>query len=64
MIAPSDGAFHLGAAGASILCTAPALLGMMAVQALRGAIGPALFRRLFFVGLLLLGADLVMRSIV
>jgi uncharacterized membrane protein YfcA len=57
------GDFHLGSAGASILCTLPALVGMVVGQALRDRIRPELFRRLFFAGLLVLGADLVLRSL-
>ncbi|SDR56936.1 hypothetical protein SAMN05519103_05549 [Rhizobiales bacterium GAS113] len=60
----SHGAFHLTAAGASILYTAPALVGMFIGQWIRGRVDPATFRLLFFVGLLLLGADLIMRSII
>jgi uncharacterized membrane protein YfcA len=58
----SRGAFHLGAAGASLLCTVPVLVGVLAGQWLRQKIDPETFRRLFFLGLLLLGADLTARS--
>lgn len=40
---------------ASLLALAPALLGMFAGQALREALSPEAFRRVFFAGLLLLG---------
>lgn len=56
------GALPLAAAGVSTLCTIPALLGMFAGQWVRGAIDAATFRRVFFAGLLLLGAELVARS--
>ncbi|HEY3784927.1 MAG TPA: sulfite exporter TauE/SafE family protein [Steroidobacteraceae bacterium] len=55
------GAFQLAAAGSSALLVLPALLGMGAGQALRARLSPAVFRRLFLVALLALGADLVMR---
>jgi uncharacterized membrane protein YfcA len=55
----SYGAIHANAVGASLLCTAPALAGMFAGQAVRARIDPATFRLLFFIGLLLLGGDLV-----
>lgn len=59
----SRGAFHLNAAGASLLCTAPTLLGVFAGQWIRRKIDPVTFRRIFFLGLLLLGVDLIGRSI-
>ncbi len=59
----SRGAFHLNAAGASLLCTAPTLLGLLAGQWIRSKIDPVAFRRIFFLGLLLLGADLIGRSL-
>jgi uncharacterized membrane protein YfcA len=55
------GAFHAGAAGASLLCTAPTLAGVFAGQWIRSKIDPVTFRRLFFLVLLLLGVDLVGR---
>lgn len=59
----SRGAFHLTAAGLSVLCTAPALAGVFVGQWIRARVDAATFRRLFFLGLLLLGADLVARSL-
>jgi uncharacterized protein len=59
----SRGAFHLDAAGVSLLCTIPTLAGVFAGQWVRNRIDPVTFRRVFFVGLLLLGADLVGRSL-
>jgi uncharacterized protein len=58
----SYGAFHITAAGISILCTAPALIGMFVGQWVRQKVDPATFRLLFFSGLLILGADLTIRS--
>jgi uncharacterized membrane protein YfcA len=58
------GVFHLRSAGASLACMVPALLGMLIGQAIRTRVSPLVFRRLFFSGLLLLGADLVGRALV
>ena len=59
----SQGAFRLADAGASALCTLPALIGMGIGQVIRARTDPSTFRLLFFVGLLLLGADLLARPI-
>ena len=59
----THGAFPIGAAGASALCTAPALIGMLFGQWVRLKVNPSAFRLLFFVGLLLLGGDLVLHSL-
>jgi uncharacterized protein len=59
----SRGALHLDAAGASLLCTVPTLAGVFAGQRIRSKIDPVTFRRIFFFGLLLLGADLIARSV-
>ncbi|WP_456280715.1 sulfite exporter TauE/SafE family protein [Cupriavidus sp. JZ107] len=48
--------------GASLATLIPALAGMWLGQKLRNRISAALFRRLFFIGLLLLGADLAWRG--
>ena len=56
----SHGAFHVAAAGASTLCTLPALVGMLLGQAVRAQTNPATFRVVFFVGLLVLGLDCVL----
>lgn len=53
---------HLPVIGASALALLPALGGMLAGQWLRHRISPERFRRLFFCGLLLLGADLALRG--
>ncbi|MBW8723839.1 MAG: sulfite exporter TauE/SafE family protein [Inquilinus limosus] len=58
-----DGAFPLAAAGTSLLALAPALLGMAAGQWLRLRVRPEVFRRWFFLGLLLLGLDLALRPL-
>lgn len=59
----SYGAFHLRAGGASLLCTLPALAGMLLGQWVQARVDAPTFRRLFFLGLLLLGADLTLRSV-
>lgn len=59
----SYGAFHITDAGTSALCTVPALIGMRIGQMIRTRVDSATFRVLFFVTLLLLGADLMMRSV-
>lgn len=53
---------HAPVLGASIAALAPALAGMWLGQRLRDRIPPARFRQVFFVGLLLLGADLARRG--
>ncbi len=58
------GAFHLGDVGASTAALAPALLGMAAGGAVRGRFSEKTFRRIFFWGLLLLGARLASRAVV
>nr|WP_296950399.1 sulfite exporter TauE/SafE family protein [uncultured Massilia sp.] len=58
------GELPLRAAGTSLYALAPALLGMAFGQAIRGRIRPAPFRRCFFLGLLALGAHLMLRPFV
>lgn len=58
------GAFHLGDVGASTASLAPVLLGMAAGGALRGRFSEQAFRRIFFWGLLLLGARLASRAVI
>jgi uncharacterized protein len=58
----AGGAFALGDIGASILALAPALLGMAAGGAMRGRFSEQTFRRVFFGGLLVLGAHLASRA--
>ena len=60
----SHDALHLSAIGTSAICTVPALLGMMAGQWVRSRVNPATFRLLFFIGLLILGADLALRAVI
>jgi uncharacterized membrane protein YfcA len=59
----TGGAFALGDVGASTLALAPALIGMAAGGALRGRFSEQTFRRIFFGGLLVLGADLASRTL-
>lgn len=59
----SHGALHVAAAGASSLCTLPALAGLAVGQAIRARANPATFRRMFLIGLFVLGGDLVVRSV-
>jgi uncharacterized membrane protein YfcA len=59
----ADGAFASGDIGASTAALAPALLGMAAGGALRGRFSEKTFRRIFFGGLLALGAHLASRAV-
>lgn len=53
-----------GAQGlASTLALAPALIGMLAGQAIRKRLSEAQFRRVFFAGILILGAYIVLKAI-
>jgi uncharacterized protein len=56
-------AWHAGSIWASLLALAPALIGMQAGTMLRQRIAPDAFRRVFFVGLLLLGIYLVVERL-
>jgi uncharacterized membrane protein YfcA len=58
------GAFPTAIAGGSLLALAPALAGMFAGQWIRVRAQPAIFRRWFFVGLLLLGIHLALRAFI
>ena len=58
------GAFQPGDVGASTAALAPALLGMAAGGALRGRFSEKTFRRIFFGGLLVLGAHLASRALI
>jgi uncharacterized protein len=58
------GAFQLGDIGASTAALAPVLLGLAAGGALRGRFSEQTFRRIFFWGLLLLGARLASRALI
>jgi uncharacterized protein len=58
----AGGAFALGDIGASTAALAPALLGMAAGGIARGRFSEQTFRRVFFGGLLVLGAHLASRA--
>jgi uncharacterized membrane protein YfcA len=58
-----QGSFTVALAGGSALAVAPALAGQWLGTRLRGRLSPLLFRRLFFIGLLALGAQLAWRGI-
>ena len=60
----AGGAFALGDIGASTAALAPALLGLAAGGALRGRFSERTFRRVFFGGLLVLGAHLASRALI
>jgi hypothetical protein len=59
----SHGAFHVAAMSASALCTLPALGGMAIGQVIRAKANPATFRLMFSIGMLVLGGDLIARSL-
>lgn len=56
------GALHVTAAGASLLCIAPAFAGMAAGQKVRARIDQATFRRVFFLALIALGLGIIGHS--
>jgi len=58
-----DGAFAISLAGASLAALVPALLGMWFGQLVRGRISEERFRVCFFIGLLLLGVHLALRTV-
>jgi uncharacterized membrane protein YfcA len=58
------GIFQASTAGTSFLALAPALVGMLLGQWLRTRVRSEIFRFCFFVGLLLLGAHLALRSVI
>ncbi len=58
------GALNISIAGQTVVALALACLGMWIGQVLRQRLDPAEFRRWFFVGLLLLGIYLVVRSVI
>jgi uncharacterized membrane protein YfcA len=57
------GAIHLDGLAISALAIAPALLGMWLGQVMRLRVSPVTFRRCFLVCLLLLGTELILKSI-
>ena len=60
----AGGAFAVGDIGASTAALAPALLGLAAGGAVRGRFSEQTFRRVFFGGLLVLGAHLASRALI
>jgi uncharacterized protein len=60
----SHGAFQMTAAGASTLCTLPAIIGVQIGRIVRAKVDTATFRSFFLASLLLLGCDLAARSII
>ena len=56
------GAFHIDNLALSTLAIVPALAGMWTGQIIRNRVSPATFRRWFLVCLLVLGAEMVIRS--
>ncbi|WP_424135003.1 sulfite exporter TauE/SafE family protein [Roseomonas chloroacetimidivorans] len=56
------GAFSSDLVWGSIVAVAPALIGMALGNALRRRISPEVFRRWFFVGMLVLGGQLLLRA--
>lgn len=58
-----DGVFHGHAIGVSLLALVPALGGMFFGQWVRGRVSATVFRRCFFVGLAMLGAELVIQHL-
>jgi uncharacterized membrane protein YfcA len=63
VILTRDGAMHLNVAGASLLALAPALLGMWPGQVVRTRARPELFRFWFFLALLVLGVNSLLRAV-
>lgn len=59
----SRGAFRISDAGSSMLCVAPALVGMVIGKTIRARVNTATFRLLLFTALMLLGMDLIVHSI-
>ncbi|KJK25317.1 membrane protein [Burkholderiaceae bacterium 16] len=62
-LAMNGALLHTPVLGASVLALLPALGGMFVGQWLRHRISAARFRKLFFCGLLLLGAELALRGV-
>jgi uncharacterized membrane protein YfcA len=57
------GAFQLDGLAMSSLAILPAMAGMWLGQAIRSRVSPAAFRRWFLICLLLLGTELILRSV-
>jgi uncharacterized membrane protein YfcA len=58
-----QGSYQWPAAGSSALAVLPALAGMFLGQWVRASLQPEAFRRWFFVGLVLLGAYMLVRAV-
>jgi uncharacterized membrane protein YfcA len=58
-----DGMPQVSVAGTSFLALVPALAAMIVGQRIRARVRPDLFRLCFFIGLLGLGADLILRGV-
>jgi len=59
----ASGHFQVSVAGSSLLALLPALGGMLHGQGVRNRLKPEVFRRWFFVGLLVLGVYMVLRAL-
>jgi uncharacterized membrane protein YfcA len=59
----SVGALKLSAAGLSFLALLPAIVGMSAGQLILARVSPPVFQRCFFIGMLVLGAHQLVRSL-
>jgi len=59
----ASGQFEASVAGSSLLALVPALGGMLLGQRIRDRLHPEVFRRWFFVGLLVLGTYMVIRAL-
>jgi uncharacterized protein len=59
-----SGGFQASAVADSLLAVPPALLGMYVGQRVRHRLKPEVFRRWFFIGLIVLGAYMVLRVLV
>jgi uncharacterized membrane protein YfcA len=57
------GAMQASATRLSFLALLPALVGMYLGQVVRSRVSPAVFRYCFFIGILLLGTHLLLRSL-
>jgi hypothetical protein len=62
MLLTYDGSFQLSVAGTSLMALLPASAGMFVGQWVRGRVRAETFRLCFFIGLLLLGTHLALRS--
>ena len=59
----ASGAFAASSVGSSIFALIAALVGMLVGQRIRGRLRPEVFRRWFFVGLLLTGLYMLIRTL-